>query len=104
MQAQGLNHKVSSKSTITDLVTEIDKQAERTIKEDILTNFPDHGILAENLREVHENALFVAYPFPKLNGHSDPICSFAEHRMGYSSCPLGDQKDDSDARLRRVAN
>ena len=58
MQAQGLNHKVSSKSTITDLVTEIDKQAERTIKEDILTNFPDHGILAEESGKISSDSIY----------------------------------------------
>jgi len=47
MQVQDLDREVSTKSSIADLVTNTDKQAEQTIKEDILTNFPDHGILAE---------------------------------------------------------
>jgi len=47
MQVQDLDQEVSTKSSIADLVTNTDKQAEQTIKEDILTNFPDHGILAE---------------------------------------------------------
>ena len=57
MQAQGLNHKVSIKSTITDLVTTIDKQAERTIKDYILTNFPDHGILAEESGKISSDSI-----------------------------------------------
>ena len=47
MQVQDLDREVSTKSSIADLVTTTDKNAERIIKEDILTNFPDHGILAE---------------------------------------------------------
>ena len=47
MQVQGLDREVSTKSSIADLVTNTDKQAEQTIKEDIITNFPDHSILAE---------------------------------------------------------
>ena len=47
MQVQNLDREVSTKSSNADLVTNTDKQAEQTIKEDILTNFPDHGILAE---------------------------------------------------------
>ena len=47
MQVQNLDRQMSTKSSNADLVTNTDKQAEQTIKEDILTNFPDHGILAE---------------------------------------------------------
>ena len=47
MQVQDLDQEVLTKSSIADLVTTTDKNAERIIKEDILTNFPDHGILAE---------------------------------------------------------
>ena len=47
LQVQDLYREVSTKSSIADLVTNTDKQAEQTIKEDIITNFPDHSILAE---------------------------------------------------------
>ena len=58
IQAQDLDHKVFSKSTISDLVTAIDKQAERAIKEDILTNFPDHGILAEESGKISSDSAY----------------------------------------------
>ena len=58
IQAQDLEHKVFSKSTIIDLVTAIDKQAERAIKEDILTNFPDHGILAEESGKISSDSIY----------------------------------------------
>ena len=58
MQAQDLDCEVSSKSTITDLVTATDKHAERVIKEDILTNFPDHGILAEESGETYSDSAY----------------------------------------------
>ena len=56
MQAQYSDREVSSKSTITDLVTNTDKNAERAIKEDIITNFPKHGILAEESEEISSNS------------------------------------------------
>ena len=58
IQAQDSDHKVFSKSTISDLVTAIDKQAERAIKEDILTNFPDHGILAEESGKISSDSAY----------------------------------------------
>ena len=58
MQAQDLDCEVSSKSTITDLVTATDKHAERAIKEDVLTNFPDHGILAEESGETFSDSAY----------------------------------------------
>jgi len=57
-KALDLDHKVFSKSTITDLVTEIDKQAEQAIKNDILINFPDHGILAEESGKISSDSAY----------------------------------------------
>ena len=58
MQVQDLDREVSTKSSIADLVTNIDKQSEQTIKEDILTNFPDHGILAEESGKISSDSAY----------------------------------------------
>ena len=42
----GAEHAITYKGKV-DLVTEVDEEAERVIREELLGSFPTHGILAE---------------------------------------------------------
>jgi myo-inositol-1(or 4)-monophosphatase len=59
LNANEIDRKTSNKSTITDLVTQTDKNAEQVIKDDILAKFPDHNILAEESGETSSNSDFL---------------------------------------------
>ena len=56
LHANEIDRETSNKSTITDLVTQTDKNAEQVIKDDILAKFPDHNILAEESGETSSNS------------------------------------------------
>ncbi len=59
LHANEIDRETSNKSTITDLVTQTDKNAERVIKDDILAKFPDHTILAEESGKTSSNSDFL---------------------------------------------
>ena len=59
LHANEIDRETSNKSTITDLVTQTDKNAEQVIKDDILAKFPDHNILAEESGETSSNSDFL---------------------------------------------
>jgi len=59
LNANEIDRETSNKSTITDLVTQTDKNAEQVIKDDILAKFPDHNILAEESGETSSNSDFL---------------------------------------------
>ena len=59
LHANEIDRETSNKSTITDLVTQTDKNAERVIKDDILAKFPDHTILAEESGKISSNSDFL---------------------------------------------
>jgi len=59
LHANEIDRETSNKSTITDLVTQTDKNAEQVIKDDILAKFPDHSILAEESGETSSNSDFL---------------------------------------------
>ena len=84
MQVQDLDQEVSTKSSIADLVTTTDKNAERIIKEDILTNFPDHGILAEELGVTASDSPYqwLIDPLDGTTNFVHGLCSFLRlHRF-----------------------
>ena len=43
----GRTHEVQTKTTFSDIVTEVDAEAERVIRDIILSSYPDHAILGE---------------------------------------------------------
>ena len=59
LHANEIDRKTSNKSTITDLVTKTDKNAEQVIKDDILAKFPDHSILAEESGETKSSSEYL---------------------------------------------
>ena len=59
LHANEIDRETSNKSTITDLVTKTDKNAEQVIKDDILANFPDHSILAEESGETKSSSEYL---------------------------------------------
>ena len=59
LHANEIDRETSNKSTITDLVTQTDKNAERVIKDDIIAKFPDHTILAEESGKTSSNSDFL---------------------------------------------
>ena len=59
LHANEIDRKTSNKSTITDLVTKTDKNAEQVIKDDILAKFPDHCILAEESGETKSSSEYL---------------------------------------------
>ena len=59
LHANEIDRETSNKSTITDLVTQTDKNAEQVIKDDILAKFPDHTILAEESGKTSSNSDFL---------------------------------------------
>ena len=54
-----IDRESSNKSTVTDLVTKTDKNAEKVIKDDILAKFPDHRILAEESGETASSSEYL---------------------------------------------
>ena len=56
LHANEIDRETTNKSTITDLVTQTDKNAEKVIKDDILAKFPDHTILAEESGKTSSNS------------------------------------------------
>lgn len=73
------NFTVSHKSTLNDLVTEVDKRSEAVILESIRSRFPDHAILSEEAgASAHAGAF--RWIIDPLDGtvnfaHRLPICS-----------------------------
>ena len=59
LHANEIDRETSNKSTITDLVTKTDKNAEQVIKDDILAKFPDHSILAEESGETKSSSEYL---------------------------------------------
>jgi len=59
LHANEIDREASNKSTITDLITQTDKNAEQVIKDDILAKFPDHTILAEESGKTSSNSDFL---------------------------------------------
>ena len=59
IHANEIDRESSNKSTITDLVTKTDKNAEKVIKDDILAKFPDHSILAEESGETASSSEYL---------------------------------------------
>ena len=59
LHANEIDRETSNKSTITDLVTKTDKNAEQVIKDDILAKFPDHCILAEESGETKSSSEYL---------------------------------------------
>lgn len=71
-------YKISSKSSINDLVTEVDKLSEAAIVKDIRAQFPDHDILSEEAGELAGNSAYKWIVDP-IDGtvnyaHGVPVC------------------------------
>lgn len=71
-------YKISSKSSINDLVTEVDKLSEATIVKNIRSSFPDHDILSEEAGELAGNSKF-KWIIDPIDGtvnfaHGIPVC------------------------------
>lgn len=72
------NYKVSSKGSINDLVTEIDKRCEKAIIDIILNSFPDHEILSEEMGSIEGSSPY-KWIIDPIDGtvnyaHGVPIC------------------------------
>ena len=85
----GKNNKVEFKTNETNLVTEIDKAAEKLITDFIKKKFPSHGILAEESGEMKTGAdyLWVIDPL-------DGTTNFA-HGLPVFSVSIGLQKNNT---------
>ncbi len=61
----GTEHVITYKGEV-DLVTEIDEEAERVIREELLGTFPSHGMLAEEGGELagEEDARWIPWTAP----------------------------------------
>ena len=59
LNASQIDRKTSNKSSVADLVTQTDKNAEQVIKDDILAKFPDHSILAEESGETTSSSEYL---------------------------------------------
>lgn len=71
-------YKISSKSSINDLVTEVDKLSEAAIVKNIRSQFPDHDILSEEAGELAGNSKF-KWIIDPIDGtvnfaHGIPVC------------------------------
>lgn len=71
-------YKISSKNSINDLVTEVDKLSEAAIVKDIRAQFPDHDILSEEAGELAGNSAYKWIVDP-IDGtvnyaHGVPVC------------------------------
>ncbi|TAN18065.1 MAG: inositol monophosphatase [Chitinophagaceae bacterium] len=71
-------YKISSKSSINDLVTEVDKLSEAAIVKNIRSQFPDHDILSEEAGELAGNS--------KFKWIIDPIDGTVNFAHGISVC------------------
>jgi myo-inositol-1(or 4)-monophosphatase len=70
--------KISSKDTVNDLVTEVDKQAEAAIFRIIRDAYPDHSLLSEEVGEVPQHSPY-KWIIDPIDGtvnyaHGVPIC------------------------------
>ncbi|WP_143308142.1 inositol monophosphatase family protein [Chitinophaga vietnamensis] len=78
---------VSSKSTLNDLVTEVDKKSEAAIISTIHEAFPDHFILSEEVGEIRKNS--------EVKWIIDPIDGTVNFANGIPLCcvSIGVEKD-----------
>ncbi len=72
------DYKVSSKRSVNDLVTEIDKRCEKVIIETIRHSFPDHEILSEEIGAIEKPSPY-KWIIDPIDGtvnyaHGVPIC------------------------------
>ena len=93
---------IDTKSTGIDLVTEIDKKSEEIIVNFINTNYPDHGILAEETGASRSDADYrwVVDPLDGTTNYAQGLPIFAvsialQHKqetiLGVVYCPVTDQ-------------
>ena len=69
---------IDTKSTVTDLVTEIDKKSEKYIIDKIEENYPDHAILGEETGEHEKESdyLWVIDPLDGTNNYAQGLPIF----------------------------
>jgi myo-inositol-1(or 4)-monophosphatase len=74
----GAEHTITYKGEV-DLVTEIDEEAERVIKEELLGIFPSHGMLAEEGGELagEEDARWIVDPLDGTTNYAHQLPIFA---------------------------
>ncbi|WP_319202825.1 inositol monophosphatase family protein [uncultured Ilyobacter sp.] len=66
---------IDTKSTVTDLVTEVDKKSEKYLIDKIEKNFPDHAILGEETGAHHKDSdyLWVLDPLDGTNNYAQGL-------------------------------
>ncbi|PJJ76712.1 myo-inositol-1(or 4)-monophosphatase [Thermoflavifilum aggregans] len=79
LEGIGENFQISHKSSLNDLVTEVDKRSEAVILDKIRNQFPDHAILSEEAGASEHSGTF-RWIIDPLDGtvnfaHRLPICS-----------------------------
>jgi myo-inositol-1(or 4)-monophosphatase len=81
----GAEHAITYKGEV-DIVTEVDKEAERVIREELLGTFPTHGMLAEEGGELagNEDARWIVDPL-------DGTTNYA-HRLPFFAVSIGLEK------------
>lgn len=79
MQYLGKEHSIDTKSSMVDLVTEVDRLSEHIILENIRNSYPEHAVLSEEQgsNEVKSDYLWVVDPLDGTTNYAQGLPIFA---------------------------